>query len=71
MNIDQLVNNMNSNVSQMASNAQSAMQGNVNEDAQAMLRAQYALQQYTLAVSWDSAVMKTMKDMVMSIIQKI
>jgi type III secretion protein F len=47
------------------------MQGNVQNDAQAMLKAQYALQQYTLSVSWDSAIMKNMKDMVMSIIQKI
>lgn len=71
MNIDNLVNSMGSQVSQMANSAQVAMQGNVNNDAQAMLKAQYALQQYTLSVSWDSAVMKTMKDMVMSIIQKI
>jgi type III secretion protein F len=71
MNIDSLVNNMGNQVNQMANNAQGAMQGNVQNDAQAMLKAQYALQQYTLSVSWDSAIMKNMKDMVMSIIQKI
>ena len=71
MNIDNLVNSMGSQVGQMANNAQVAMQGNVANDAQAMLKAQYALQQYTLSVSWDSAVMKAMKDMVMGIIQKI
>nr|7Y6C_F Chain F, EscG/YscG/SsaH family type III secretion system needle protein co-chaperone [Edwardsiella piscicida]7Y6C_U Chain U, EscG/YscG/SsaH family type III secretion system needle protein co-chaperone [Edwardsiella piscicida] len=42
-----------------------------NNDPQAMLKAQFAMQQYSVMIGYQSSVMKTVKDMMMSIISKI
>ncbi|MCC3703336.1 type III secretion system needle filament subunit SctF [Rouxiella badensis] len=44
--------------------------GDMNDPAQ-MLKAQFAIQQYSVFVSYESAIMRAVKDMLSGIIQKI
>ena len=71
MNIDSLVTQLGSQVSTLANNAQTAASGDVANDPQQMLKAQYAMQQYNVMVGYESALMKSVKDMMMGIIAKI
>ncbi len=71
MNIDSLVSQMGSQVSSTASSAETAMSANVQNDPEAMLKAQYAMQQYSVMIGYESSVMKAVKDMMMGIISKI
>lgn len=47
------------------------MSANVQNDPEAMLKAQYAMQQYSVMIGYESSVMKAVKDMMMGIISKI
>ncbi|KIA79931.1 MULTISPECIES: type III secretion system needle filament subunit SctF [Chromobacterium] len=71
MNIDSLVAQMGSQVTRSANDAEAAMNANVQNDPQAMLKSQYALQQYSVMIGYESSVMKAVKDMMMGIISKI
>lgn len=71
MNIDSIVAQMGSQVTRSASDAEAAMNSNVQNDPQAMLKSQYALQQYSVMIGYESSVMKAVKDMMMGIISKI
>lgn len=72
MNIDAIVAQLGSQVSRTANDAQTAMASrDINNDPQAMLRSQYAMQQYSVMIGYESSVMKAVKDMMMGIISKI
>lgn len=71
MNIDSIVAQMGSQVTRSASDAEAVMNSNVQNDPQAMLKSQYALQQYSVMIGYESSVMKAVKDMMMGIISKI
>ncbi|WP_312978115.1 type III secretion system needle filament subunit SctF [Atlantibacter sp.] len=72
MNIDAIVAQLDSQASRTANDAQTAMaSSDINNDPQAMLRSQYAMQQYSVMIGYQSSVMKAVKDMMMSIISKI
>ena len=71
MNIDSLVSQMGSQVSSAAQSAETTMSANVQNDPEAMLKAQYAMQQYSVMIGYESSVMKAVKDMMMGIISKI
>lgn len=72
MDINSVVNQLDNQVSQIANSADATINAsNVNNDPQAMLKAQYAMQQYSVAIGYESSVMKALKDMMMGIISKI
>ncbi|MGQ5524534.1 type III secretion system needle filament subunit SctF [Chitinimonas sp. PSY-7] len=71
MNIENIVAQMGSQVGRAASDAEIAMKGDVVNSPETMLKTQYFLQQYSVAVGYSSAVMKSLKDMMMGIISKI
>lgn len=70
MDISAMVNQMSQQATRSAQEAQSKMSSGVN-DPQNMLKAQFAMQQYSSFVNMESAVIKTMKDMIQGIISKI
>lgn len=72
MNTDILISQLNGQVSRTANDVQATLATlDVNNDPQAMLKAQYAMQQYSVMIGYESAIMKSVKDMMMGIISKI
>ncbi|ACR68152.1 EscF/YscF/HrpA family type III secretion system needle major subunit [Edwardsiella ictaluri] len=72
MNIEDIVSQLDNQVSRISSDANSVItSGNVNNNPEAMLKAQFAMQQYSVMIGYQSSIMKTVKDMMMSIISKI
>ena len=71
MNIDSIVSQIGGQISQAASNAEAAMNSDVQNNPESMLKSQYALQQYSVMIGYESSVMKAVKDMMMGIISKI
>lgn len=70
--IEPIVNQVNSQLSTYANNLNSTLSNDtVQNDPQAMLRAQYEMQQYSVGVSFQSSVMKAVKDMMMGVISNI
>ncbi|NRD74519.1 type III secretion system needle protein SsaG [Shewanella sp. VB17] len=70
MDISAMVNQMSQQATRSAQEAQSKMSGGVN-DPEKMMKAQFAMQQYSSFVNMESAVIKTMKDMIQGIISKM
>ncbi|PHV11495.1 type III secretion system needle filament subunit SctF [Chitinimonas sp. BJB300] len=71
MNIENIVAQMGNQISRTASDADIIVKGDVVNSPEGMLKAQYAMQQYSVAVGYSSAVMKSLKDMMMGIISKM
>ncbi|MBT2869678.1 type III secretion system needle filament subunit SctF [Chromobacterium violaceum] len=71
MNLDAIVAQMGSQVDRVSNDAETAIQSDVLNDARSMLNAQFAMQQYSVMIGYESAVMKSIKDMMMGIISKI
>ncbi|AOZ52148.1 type III secretion system needle filament subunit SctF [Chromobacterium vaccinii] len=71
MNIDSIVSQIGGQISQAANNAEAAMNSDVQNNPESMLKSQYALQQYSVMIGYESSVMKAVKDMMMGIISKI
>jgi type III secretion protein F len=70
MNLDAIVGQMSNRVARMEGNLQSMANLDANNPTD-LLRMQYALQQYSMMVSYQSTVMKTIKDMVSGILAKM
>ncbi|AXE30568.1 EscF/YscF/HrpA family type III secretion system needle major subunit [Chromobacterium phragmitis] len=71
MNLDAIVAQMGSQVDRVSNDAETAIQSDVLNDPRSMLNAQFAMQQYSVMIGYESAVMKSIKDMMMGIISKI
>lgn len=72
MNIDSIRSQLDGQVSQASSNVESTIaSADIMEDPEAALKAQWALQQYSLIIGYESAVMSCIKDMMKGIISKI
>ena len=71
MNIENIVAQMGNQIGRTASDTEIAMKNDVVNNPENMLKSQWALQQYSVAVGYSSAVMKSLKDMMMGIISKI
>ncbi|EMJ9774081.1 MULTISPECIES: type III secretion system needle filament subunit SctF [Morganella] len=71
MNVEQLVDNL----SRLAHQAGQAIEDKMNaqdiSNPEAMLKAQFAVQQYSTFINYESAMLKTIKDMLSGIIAKI
>jgi type III secretion protein F len=71
MNVDQLINSL----SQMAHSAGNAVTDQLNSqnmnNPESMVKAQFAVQQYSNFISYESAIIKTIKDMLSGVIAKI
>ncbi|GLU33136.1 type III secretion system needle filament subunit SctF [Trinickia caryophylli] len=66
---------VNNELSQIAAQAGQEVQSKMNSadltDPAKMLQAQFAIQQYSIFIGYQSAVLKAIKDMMQGIIQKI
>ena len=70
--IEPVVNQVNNQLSTYANNLNATLNNDtVQNDPQAMLKAQYEMQQYSVGVSFQSSVMKAVKDMMMGVISNI
>lgn len=71
MNVEQLVDSL----SRLAHQAGQAIEDKMNSqdisNPEAMLKAQFAVQQYSTFINYESAMIKTIKDMLSGIITKI
>ncbi|WP_253376704.1 type III secretion system needle filament subunit SctF [unidentified bacterial endosymbiont] len=71
MNVDQIINSL----SQMAHSAGNAVTDQLNSqnmnNPESMVKAQFAVQQYSNFISYESAIIKTIKDMLSGVIAKI
>jgi len=71
MNVEQLVDSL----SRLAHQAGQAIEDKMNDqdisNPEAMLKAQFAVQQYSTLINYESAMIKTIKDMLSGIITKI
>ncbi|ARF52294.1 type III secretion system needle filament subunit SctF [Pantoea stewartii] len=71
MNVEQLVDSL----SRLAHQSGQAIEGKMNSEdisnPEAMLKAQFAVQQYSTFINYESAMIKTIKDMLSGIITKI
>lgn len=71
MNVEQLVDSL----SRLAHQAGQAIEDKMNvqdiSNPEAMLKAQFAVQQYSTFINYESAMIKTIKDMLSGIINKI
>jgi type III secretion protein F len=69
------LSSMLSQLSQMSENSVSSIQNGIDQtdinDPQAMLKMQFALQQYSSFVNYQSSLIKTVRDMVSGVISKI
>lgn len=71
MNIDSIASNMGSQITRAANDADASMKSDVVNNPESMLKSQFDLNRYSVMVGYESAVLKTIKDMMMSIISKI
>lgn len=71
MNVEQLIDSL----SRLAHQAGQAIEDKMNaqdiSNPEAMLKAQFAVQQYSTFINYESAMIKTIKDMLSGIISKI
>lgn len=69
------INLLNNQISQLAEGVGSDVQTRISaadlNNPASMLKAQFSMQQYSIFVSYQSAIMKSVKDMLAGIIQKI
>ncbi|MCL9783827.1 type III secretion system needle filament subunit SctF [Vibrio sp. S4M6] len=71
MDLQQLTNQLSSLAGQASQEIQSKMTATDLQDPDKLLQAQFAVQQYSTFVNYESAIIKTIKDMLSGIIQKI
>ncbi|HBO5145476.1 type III secretion system needle protein SsaG [Pseudomonas aeruginosa] len=71
MDILSIVNQLSHMIDQVGQDVQSKMSSEDLNDPAKMLQVQFAVQQYTNFVNFESAIMKAVKDMMAGIIQKI
>ncbi|TDR76585.1 type III secretion system needle filament subunit SctF [Paludibacterium purpuratum] len=71
MNLDAIVNQLNSRVGSTENDLRTAMSLDATNNPTAMLQMQYALQQYSMVVSFESTMMKAVKDMMSGILAKM
>ncbi|MDI2590428.1 type III secretion system needle filament subunit SctF [Pseudomonas sp. N3-W] len=71
MDIETVNNQLSQMVEKAGNDVQSKLTAADMNDPARMLQAQFAIQQYSTFVTYQSAVMKAVKDMLSGIIQKI
>ncbi|WP_108651911.1 type III secretion system needle filament subunit SctF [Dongshaea marina] len=71
MELQQLTDQLSKLAGQAAQNVQSKMTAGDLTNPDKMLQAQFSVQQYSTFVNYESAIIKTIKDMLSGIIQKI
>lgn len=71
MDIEQMVDTLTRLTRQAGQSMEDKMNGKDLMDPEAMLKAQFAVQQYSTFINYTSAMMKTVKDMLSGIIAKI
>lgn len=71
MDIETVNNQLSQMVEKAGNDVQSKLTAADMNDPARMLQAQFAIQQYSTFVTYQSAVMKAIKDMLSGIIQKI
>jgi type III secretion protein F len=71
VDIEAVTNQLSQLVEQAGNDVQSKITAADMNDPGQMLKAQFAIQQYSTFVSYESAIMKAVKDMLSGIIQKI
>ena len=71
MNLDSISAHMGSQITRAANDADVSMKSDVVNNPENMLKSQFDLNRYSVMIGYDSAVLKTVKDMMMGIISKI
>ncbi|MBK5415408.1 type III secretion system needle filament subunit SctF [Pseudomonas sp. TH31] len=71
MDIESVNNQLSQMIEKAGNDVESTMNSGDMNDPTRMLQAQFAIQKYSTFVSYHSAVMKAVKDMLAGIIQKI
>jgi len=71
MNVEQLVDTLSRMAHQAGQAVEDKMHGEDLTNPEAMLKAQFAVQQYNTFINYESAMIKTIKDMLGGIISKI
>lgn len=71
MEIPSVINQLSEMLDRIGQEAQSKMSSEVLNDPAKLLKMQFTLQQYTNFVNFQSAFMKSIKDMIAGITQKI
>lgn len=71
MEILSIINQLSQMIDHVGQDVQSKMSSEDLNDPAKMLQVQFAVQQYTNFVNFESAIMKSVKDMMSGIIQKI
>ncbi|CAH0535957.1 type III secretion system needle filament subunit SctF [Vibrio marisflavi] len=71
MDLQQLTNQLATLSGQASQQIQSKMTAGDLQDPDKLLQAQFSVQQYSTFVNYESAIIKTIKDMLSGIIQKI
>lgn len=66
-----IINQMSKMIDQVGQDVQSKITADDLNDPAKMLQVQFAVQQYSNFVNFESAIMKSVKDMMAGIIQKI
>ncbi|MEY4475373.1 MAG: type secretion apparatus needle protein [Pseudomonadota bacterium] len=71
MNVEQLVDTLSRLAHQAGQTVEDKMNGKDLTNPESMLKAQFAVQQYSTFINYESAMIKTIKDMLSGIIAKI
>ncbi|NLS55319.1 type III secretion system needle filament subunit SctF [Hafnia alvei] len=71
MDIQQIINTLSRLAHQAGQAVEDKMNGQDLTNPEAMLKAQFAVQQYSTFINYESAMIKTIKDMLSGIISKI
>lgn len=71
MDIQQLINTLSRLAQQAGQAIEDKMNGKDLTNPETMLQAQFAVQQYSTFINYESAMIKTIKDMLSGIISKI
>ncbi len=71
MDIQQLINTISRLAQQAGQAIEDKMNGKDLTNPEALLQAQFAVQQYSSFINYESAMIKTIKDMLSGIISKI
>lgn len=71
MDIYPIINSTQSKVSQLGQDLQNLIQNTDNSDPDKMVKIQFALQQYSVYMQYESTLIKSFKDMMSEVIQKM
>ncbi len=71
MNVEQLVDTLSRLAHQAGQTVEDKMNSKDLTNPESMLKAQFAVQQYSTFINYESAMIKTIKDMLSGIIAKI